>query len=227
MPEKDSEAEVQFQLGESYLDKDEDAKGLDCLRKAAEMGHINAMIWLGEYYYYAWSKVLDKDTAKATEFFHKAEAKLAKIPVESYLEHAREMIELGNCYAYGAVDGNENKKEADKWYRKAMNTWHKAAEGGDDDAMYWIGVAYFNGEGAEQDYTEAANWFYKAARKGHVKAQFELGKCYYSGMGVDQSEYEAAQWFQAAAAQGHEDAQEYLYDCNVNEEEYEEGDEDD
>ena len=64
--------------------------------------------------------------------------------------------------------------EAAKWYRKA-------AEQGDTDAQYNLGVMYDNGRGVTQDYAEAAKWYRKGAEQGYADAQYNLGMMYETG----------------------------------------------
>lgn len=53
-----------------------------------------------------------------------------------------------------------------EWYRKA-------AEQGDADAEYAMGLCYEEGTGVEQDFAQAAMWYEKAAQQGHADAQYE------------------------------------------------------
>ena len=54
--------------------------------------------------------------------------------------------------------------EAIEWYRKA-------ADQGDADAQYNIGLCYANGDGLEEDMTMAMEWYRKAAKRGNAEAQ--------------------------------------------------------
>jgi TPR repeat protein len=54
-------------------------------------------------------------------------------------------------------------KEAVKWYQKA-------ADQGDVDAQFNLGVMYAEGEGVEQDYVTAYTWYNIAAAKGDTQA---------------------------------------------------------
>ena len=56
-----------------------------------------------------------------------------------------------------------NYAEAVKWYRIA-------AEQGDADAQFNLGLLYNNGDGVTQNYTEAAKWYHKAAEQGDYDA---------------------------------------------------------
>lgn len=50
-----------------------------------------------------------------------------------------------------------------------------AAEGGDSDAQFWLGLAYRYGYVVRQDCREAVRWLLKAADQGDARAQAELG----------------------------------------------------
>ena len=69
-----------------------------------------------------------------------------------------------------AISGvKQNYNEAAKWY-------HLAAEQGDANAQYVLGVLYENGLGVEQSNTEAAKWYRKAAEHGDTFAAKRLAK---------------------------------------------------
>ena len=58
----------------------------------------------------------------------------------------------------------KNLAETVKWFRKA-------AEQGDSEAQYNLGLFYDKGEGVEKNHSEAIKWYKKAAEQGHAKAQ--------------------------------------------------------
>ena len=80
--------------------------------------------------------------------------------------------------------------------------WKKAAQQGDADAQYQLGVMYDKSYGIEQDYREAVKWYTKAAQQGHAGAQYNLGWMYYTGFGVEKDDREAHKWWAKAAQQG-------------------------
>ncbi len=84
--------------------------------------------------------------------------------------------------------------------------WRKAAEQGDAEAQYNLGLCYEDGEGVTRDLCEAAKWWRKAAEQGYAQAQFDLGCCYAAGLGVAEDEAESVKWYRKAAEQGHEKA---------------------
>jgi TPR repeat protein len=60
----------------------------------------------------------------------------------------------------------------------------KAADNGNAEAMYLLGICYARGKKVEQDFTAAAKWFHEASRKGHAAATTSLGFLYARGRGV-------------------------------------------
>jgi TPR repeat protein len=78
----------------------------------------------------------------------------------------------------------------------------KAAEQGNAETQFNLGLMYGLGDGVEQNYTEAAKWLQRAAEQGHAEAQYRLGEIYYYGHSVEQNHAEAVKWFRKAAEQG-------------------------
>ena len=66
-----------------------------------------------------------------------------------------------------------------KWFRLA-------AEQGDPNALYALGLMYQNGQGVPQNYIEAVKWFRFAVLWGRANAQYNLGFMYANGQGVPQ-----------------------------------------
>ncbi len=83
----------------------------------------------------------------------------------------------------------------------------QAAEGGDAQAQYALGVRYAAGAGVPQDFEEASAWYHAAALQGVARAQFHLGVMYAFGIGVDRDDEEAYRWVRRAAEQGDAEAQ--------------------
>lgn len=99
----------------------------------------------------------------------------------------------------------------------AVDNFRAAAERGDKEAQYALGLSYLRDVGvrgsgidpAEFD-AEAAKWFRKAAEQGHAASQFQLGYAYEHGRGAEQAMDEAKRWYRRAAHQGHPYGQESL-----------------
>lgn len=84
-----------------------------------------------------------------------------------------------------------------------------AAEDGDRDAQYQLGMALREESTASGDFAlrdSAFKWLEAAAVNGHPRAQAEMGALYLSGEGVLQDFSEAADWFRQAARQGEAEA---------------------
>ena len=84
---------------------------------------------------------------------------------------------------------------------KALVWFRRAAEQGDANAQYNLGVAYETGRGVTQDAAEAVRWFRTAAERGSASAQFALGDLYTRGAGVAQDNVTAYMWLSLAASQ--------------------------
>jgi len=79
-----------------------------------------------------------------------------------------------------------------------------AAERGDAEAQFMLGVYYHKGMGGTMDEESAIRWYRKAAEQGHSEAQFALGVCYDNGQGVAADGVEAYKWLLLSGAYGYE-----------------------
>ena len=86
--------------------------------------------------------------------------------------------------------------------RSRVTAYRKAAEQGNADAQFNVGVMYANGRGVPQDYAQARDWYRKAAEQGNADAQFNVGVMYANGQGVPQDYGQALVWYRKAAEQG-------------------------
>ncbi len=91
-------------------------------------------------------------------------------------------------------------------YATAYQEWRSAAEDGDAESQFLLGLLYREGRGVAQDYAQSAEWLRQAADLGHHEAQFYLARAYREGLGVGADDGAAATLFRAAAEQGHADA---------------------
>ncbi|MFZ6720722.1 tetratricopeptide repeat protein [Undibacterium sp. Ji49W] len=92
-------------------------------------------------------------------------------------------------------------------FPSAAESFRAAANKGNADAQFNLGLMYLNGEGIEQDYKQAMSWFEQSASKDNVRAQVNLGRMYAKGKGIVSNHGIAASWFRKAADQGYADAQ--------------------
>jgi uncharacterized protein len=103
--------------------------------------------------------------------------------------------------AYAGFDEGKAAYERDD-YATALKEFKTAAERGNAEAQFLVGVMYANGEGVPQDYTEAAKWYRKAAEQGYADAQRELAELHKGVPGVPQDYAEVVKWYRKAAQQG-------------------------
>lgn len=111
------------------------------------------------------------------------------------------MVALGLRY----VSGGENEDRtglppADA--AKGVSLFKAAAEKGDGEAAFLMGVAHLSGAGAIKDETEAMTWFIRGAKHGNVPSQFWVGQMTAKGRGVTADWKAALPYFQKAAEGG-------------------------
>ena len=74
---------------------------------------------------------------------------------------------LGGFYDHGLEGVTKNYQEAVKWYRKA-------ADQGNKEAQYFLGICYQLGKSVNKNNEEAAKWYRKASSQGHANAKEAL-----------------------------------------------------
>lgn len=84
--------------------------------------------------------------------------------------------------------------------------WKKAAEEGDADGLYYMGVYYGTGDVVSHDYQKSVDYLEKAAEKGHLDAVFQLGVYHMFGFGVKKDIHRALNFFEQAAKEDHAEA---------------------
>jgi hypothetical protein len=88
---------------------------------------------------------------------------------------------------------------------EAVNWYRKAAEAGDKDAQYRLGIRCAEGWGTGKDLGEAARWLAKAASQGQSLSQLKLAQMYLAGTGVPVDNVEAYVWASLALSGFRED----------------------
>ena len=121
------------------------------------------------------------------------------------MENIRQLAHSGDMHAQqvlGRFYGNRKHfQEALKWYRLA-------AQQGDVDALYNLGVMYSNGIGVRQDYQIAEELFSHLSNQNYVPAIFNLGAIYYIGGDEEEQNY-------TQAFEGHKKASELGYEKSL------------
>ena len=108
----------------------------------------------------------------------------------------------------GLDEGKAAYKRGD--YAMAFKEFKAAADQGNANAQYDLGLMYQKGQGVPKNYAEAAEWYRKAAEQGNAVAQDNLGFMYANGLGVPKDNAEAMKWWSKASDQGDATAQNNL-----------------
>lgn len=208
-------------------------------RKAAEKGHVNAMLQLAELYKYGYGvEASDEEMAKwylraAEKGDPEAQFQLALHYNDTHrysdaLHWFQRAADQEHSLAYGFLGalymdesaGEKNPETALIWYKKSMDS-------GDDLANmsrgFFISILrdFLNkGNKAynEQDYAEAVRCYRIGVQYGDAGAQHGLANCYFHGRGVQKDIAEAIQLDLLAANQNLAAAQNavgYYYDKGV------------
>jgi hypothetical protein len=196
--------------------------------KAAELGHAEAQVNLGE--------LLDVKDADSTEL-RAVRDWYSKAAVQG---HPKGQHRLGKMLVFGK-GGSEDPAEGLKQYRNALKT---ATDQTLQEVLNSMAFAYNQGLGVKRDpkeaakylknaadlglalaqynmgvfvvkeqnnnYTEAVKWFLLAGKQGYGAASNILGDCYSYGNGVKKNLDEAEKWYLAAVQQGVEKASDGL-----------------
>jgi TPR repeat protein len=163
---------------------------LELLKKAAETGDTEAQVALATVYLKGEETPRDPSRAEA----------LLRQAVQN--GHAGAALQLGHRYSgkYGAGPEVVNFKEATVWYTKA-------AEAGDAEAQYALGMLHLNGNVEAADSAVAISWIERAANNDHTASLFQLGVMYGTGTAVRRDAQRALGWYELAAQLGHPLAQ--------------------
>ena len=102
---------------------------------------------------------------------------------------------------------NCRQKYEEKDYNAAYPLCLKAAEQGDAEAQFNLGLLYHDDKKLRKDETQIYEWIKKSADQGYLAAQGALGRLYSDGIGVKLDDKEAVKWYRMAANKGHSLAQ--------------------
>ena len=104
---------------------------------------------------------------------------LALQQADAWLQKGRELQELNS-------------------YTEAVDCFNRGLEVDPEHSIlqFYLGLAYYDGDGVSLDYSLAFTWFRKAAEQGYTMGQTGLGLLYNGGWGVPQDYRVAAAWYQ-------------------------------
>ena len=192
-------ADAQYSLGCCYLlgngvEKCE-KEGVRWFRKAAEQGNAAAQYGLG---------ICHEEGTGVKQSYGEAIGWYRKAAKQGD-EDAKEAIE--RVTALMKNQNNTNTTVEERTYN-SFDDLKEAAEQGNADAQYYLGLCYEKGNNVPNaNCKKAIEWFGKAAKQGNIKALCALGNCYaHGGLGVPQNYAIAVDWYQKAAEKGHKEA---------------------
>ena len=136
---------------------------------------------------------LSKDTAHAKDFFSKA-ALLNFAPAINWLSTFDKTNEISLLQHAAELGHALSNKKLARYYQegkyvsqdaeKFLKYLQCAADLGDDEAQYKIGLTYLNPNTIS--WSDAVDWFRKSAQQGNTNAICQLFVCYATGNGVKQ-----------------------------------------
>ena len=146
---------VRASRGKGGAEKDP-ALAFEGFRKAAQMGHAQAMYHMGICYENGFG--VGKDLKRSFEWYEAA----------ALQGDARAQTEVGYFFRYGIGIAQDHAK-AVEWYTRA-------AEGGHAVAQYNLGLKYLTGQGVECNRDTGIMWLRRAAMQKDRDAQKKLSK---------------------------------------------------
>ncbi|MDI9819099.1 MULTISPECIES: tetratricopeptide repeat protein [unclassified Legionella] len=114
--------------------------------------------------------------------------------------HKKSMTQLADLYFHGLAGDKRDEQQALYWYKKA-------AELGDGDALYKLGLLSETGVATKLDFVNAVNYYQQAASKGNEKAKLALARMHQYGLGVSKDNQKAAELYKELAANNNTYAQ--------------------
>lgn len=212
-------ADAQYKLALMY--RDGNKIGVDkelafrWMKESAEQNHILALLDYADMLFEGFGT--EQDVVSAIQYYqiaadrgnNDARIKLAtlmgnnKSEVEEIRLLFRSLAERGNPlneYRYADVILKTAWNESDRI--EAFKWFYKAAENGNLDAKFQIGLMYRDGLGVKLDLDAALLNLRDAANLGHQRAQVILAEMLLSGIKVKKDESEAFKWYLRSAKSG-------------------------
>ncbi|OTG79111.1 hypothetical protein B9T33_13000 [Acinetobacter sp. ANC 5054] len=146
--------DAQFELAEIYMQSENDEHvelAEEWALKAAQLGHIEAMYWLGEGYAVYAKDLLEEDPEESKTYFEHAHRWLEQAAKH---DHPAAILELANFYRRGDV--------VEKDVAKSIELVEQSAKLGEVQAMRDLAFIYANGLGIDADEEKADYWNEKA-----------------------------------------------------------------
>jgi hypothetical protein len=163
----------------------------DCLIDAAEQGMAAAQNALGDFYLQG--VAVAADSAQALDWYRRAAAQGSLQAMVSL-----ERLQLAGATRHNAATRRKTSQER----RLSPQKWLDAAESGDADTRYHLGLLYEMGWRVEQDIGRAQQWYRSAAQQGDARAQLALARILEAA-----GAFESLDWYRKSAEQGEAEAQ--------------------
>lgn len=110
------------------------------------------------------------------------------------------MKRLGDLYYQGTSGTDEN-------IFAALPYWKMAADHGDNDMAFKVGLCLMSGIGCEEDYVQGYKYLKQSADGGNAEAQYRIGLCLLDGLGTSADHMAGEKYLRAAACSNHPQAQ--------------------
>lgn len=110
------------------------------------------------------------------------------------------MRNLGDLYYQGTSGTDEN-------IFAALPYWKMAADHGENDLAYKVGLCLMTGAGCEEDDVQGYKYLKQGADAGIAEAQYRVGLCLLDGFGTSTNHMAGEEYLRAAACNNHPQAQ--------------------
>jgi len=184
------------------------AETVDQLRQQAEQGNAEAQNKLAGMYHFGQN--VPQDDREAVAWWQKAADQGLAEAQNALSAMPKKSAAVGQDDSRQSSSANSSPQVANNPPQAPLTELQRlqqAAEQGDAEAQYFLGVMYANGRGVAQDDRQAVAWWLKAAEQGYAIAQYLMGAMYTEGRGVVKDDRQAVAWYRKAADQGYRDAQ--------------------
>lgn len=191
------DVEAQMLLGNQYTsggffgaDKEKIRKGVGWYRRAAEQGHIPALLQMADYAVNG--KIKEADVAEALFWLSKAANR--GDPASQYT--AADMY-------FSGIGTPVNMAEGERLLRLSV-------EQGYPDAQRSLGMLNLSGDIVNKNEGEAFRLFTLAAEQDDAASQYMVGMMYASGIGTEKNTDKAVVWLRKSAEGGNANARKTL-----------------
>lgn len=187
---KSKDSEAQFQLGNHFLAFNY-KKAFEMFSRASKNGSNNALLELGNLFYYGFG--VETDFAKAAECYEKVKQ----------LECEEGLFNLGCLYLSDLVDqGISVESRESLLAAKIFYCMSQAANKNHLEAKFALGSIYHDGIGTSVNLDKALENYFPKALAGNPEAQSLYACCL-----IEKGEYDLAyNWLERAAEHGNQDA---------------------